>query len=52
MPSDNEIAVEGFWGPFWSKGDLSAAEEIFDPPASRRHPDPHLRIATGRRRAG
>jgi predicted ester cyclase len=31
MPSDNEIAVEGFWGPFWSKGDLSVAEEIFDP---------------------
>jgi predicted ester cyclase len=31
MPSENEIAVEGFWGPFWSKGDLSVAEEIFDP---------------------
>ena len=31
MPSENEIAVEQFWGPFWSKGDLSVAEAIFDP---------------------
>ena len=38
MPSDNETAVAGFWGPFWSKGDLSVAEEIFD--AAFRDIDP------------
>ena len=31
MPSNNESVVEQFWGPFWSKGDLSVADEIFDP---------------------
>ncbi len=31
MPSDNEIAVGKFWDAFWSKGDLSVADEIFDP---------------------
>lgn len=31
MPSDNEIAVGKFWDAFWSKGDQSVAEEIFDP---------------------
>jgi predicted ester cyclase len=31
MPSENEIAVEQFWGPYWSKGDQSVAEAIFDP---------------------
>jgi predicted ester cyclase len=29
--SENEVAVSKFWGPFWSKGDQSIAEEIFDP---------------------
>lgn len=31
MPSDNEIAVGKFWDAFWSKGDQSVADEIFDP---------------------
>ena len=31
MPTDNEIAVQQFWGPFWSKGDLSVADAIFAP---------------------
>jgi predicted ester cyclase len=31
MPSENEIAVGRFWDAFWSKGDQSVAEEIFDP---------------------
>ena len=31
MPSDNEIAVGKFWDAFWSKGDQSVAEQIFDP---------------------
>ncbi len=31
MPSENEIAVGKFWDAFWSKGDESAADEIFDP---------------------
>jgi predicted ester cyclase len=31
MPSENEVAVGKFWGPFWSKGDHSVAEEIFAP---------------------
>jgi predicted ester cyclase len=30
MPSENEIAVGKFWDAFWSKGDQSVAEEIFD----------------------
>jgi predicted ester cyclase len=31
MPSENEIAVGKFWDAYWSKGDQSVAEEIFDP---------------------
>jgi len=31
MPSENEIAVGKFWDAFWSKGDQSVAEQIFDP---------------------
>jgi predicted ester cyclase len=38
MPSENELAVEKFWGPFWGKGDQSVADEIFD--AAFRDLDP------------
>jgi predicted ester cyclase len=38
MPSENEIAVGTFWDAFWSKGDLSVAEEIFDPYFSDHDP--------------
>jgi steroid delta-isomerase-like uncharacterized protein len=31
MPSQNEITVAKWWDDFWSKGDLSVADEIFDP---------------------
>jgi len=31
MPSENEIAVGKFWDAYWSKGDQSVAEDIFDP---------------------
>jgi len=29
--SANELAVAKFWGQYWSKGDQSVADEIFDP---------------------
>jgi hypothetical protein len=31
MASDNAVTVARYWGDVWSKGDLSVAEEIFDP---------------------
>src|ERR1700752_1255948 len=31
MTSNNHDTVAKYWGDFWSKGDLSVAEEIFDP---------------------